>query len=92
MIKKFVFESRQGSLRSVLSMDLNFYSASLQPDTNPLCPNISMHILHTVFCKGLDEENLCTDQKLFFSLVIISFTLVTLMCDSGVILLGEIRC
>ena len=46
---------------------------------NPLHPNISMHILHTVFCT-------------IIQLVIISFILMTLLCDTGVILLGEIRC
>ena len=59
---------------------------------NPLHPNTSMHILHTVlYFYGADEENLFTDQKLLL-LVIISFILITLVCDSGVILLGEIRC
>ena len=36
-------------------------------------------------------ENLFTDQKLL-SLVIISFILMTTMCDSGLILWEEIRC
>ena len=50
---------------------------------NPLHPNTSMYILYTVlYFYGADEENLFTDQKLLL-LVIISFILVTLMCDSG---------
>ena len=36
-------------------------------------------------------ENLINNQKLL-KLVIITFILVTLMCELGVILLGEIRC
>ena len=52
---------------------------------NPLHPNTSMYILHTVlYFYGADEENLFTDQKLLL-LVIISFILITLVCDSGVI-------
>ena len=53
-----------------------------------------MHIPHTVlytFPYSADKENLFVNQKVS-SLVIISFILTTLMCDSGVILLGEIRC
>ena len=59
---------------------------------NPLHPNTSMYILHTVlYFYGADEENLFTDQKLLL-LVIISFILITLVCDSRVIFEGEIRC
>ena len=61
---------------------------------NPLQPNISMHILHTVlytFPKVLDKENLSNKQELL-QLVIISFILMTFMCDLGVKLQGEIRC
>ena len=51
-----------------------------------------MYILHTVlYFYGADEENLFTDQKLLL-LVIISFILITLVCVSGVIFEGEIRC
>ena len=49
-----------------------------------------MHILHTVL-NTFSKENLFTDQK-FLLMVIISFILMTLMCDSGLILWGEIRC
>ena len=53
---------------------------------NPLHPNTSMYILHTVlYFYGADEENLFTDQKLLL-LVIISFILPTLISDLGVIL------
>ena len=61
---------------------------------NPLHPNISMHILHTVlytFPEVLKRGKVFKNQELY-KLVIISLILVTLMFDSGVILLGEIRC
>ena len=53
-----------------------------------------MNILYTVFFYiswGADKENLFANQKVP-SLVIISFIFMILMWDSGVILLGEIRC
>ena len=52
-----------------------------------------MHILHTLLyiSWGADKKNLFANQKVL-SLVIISFILMTLMCDSGVMLWGEIRC
>ena len=40
---------------------------------------------------GTYRENLSNNQELL-EFVIISVTLITLMFDSGVILLGEIRC
>ena len=55
---------------------------------NPLHPNIDMHILHTVintFPKVQIKENLFNNQELV-NLVIIYFTLMTLMSDLGVIL------
>ena len=61
---------------------------------NPLHPNISMQILHTVlytFPEVLTRGTVFKNQELY-KLVIISLILVTLMFDSGVILLGEIRC
>ena len=61
---------------------------------NPLHPNISMQILHTVlytFPEVLTRRNVFKNQELY-KLVIISLILVTLMFDSGVILLREIRC
>ena len=48
-------------------------------------PNVIMHILHTVlytFLKVLTRKNLYTDKKLLL-LRIISFILMTLICDSG---------
>ena len=57
---------------------------------NPLHPNISMHILHNVLCT-FPKENLLSNQELHW-LVIIFFLLVTLMCELGVMLSGEIRC
>ena len=56
-------------------------------ELNPLHPNISMHILHTVpytFPKVL-KENLFTDQKLLL-LGIIYFILMTSIYGSEVIL------
>ena len=52
-----------------------------------------MHILHTVLhnSKDADKENLINNQESLW-LVIISIILVTLMCDPGGILLGEVRC
>ena len=52
---------------------------------NPLCPIISMYILHTVLCTF---PKVLTGRISFNNLwlVIISFILVTLMFDSGVIL------
>ena len=47
---------------------------------NPLQPNISRHIL-----QGADKENLFNNQE-FLLLVIISLILMTLLCDSGMIL------
>ena len=56
-------------------------------------PIISIYILHTVlytFPKVFKMRILFTNQELYY-LVIISFILVTLLCDSGVIWYGEIR-
>ena len=49
----------------------------------PLCPNISMHILHSVpvHFLGADKENLFINQELL-KLLIIAFILLTFMCDS----------
>ena len=59
---------------------------------NPSHPNISVHILHVIYNSlGADKENLFINQE-NFKLVIISFILMTLLCDTGIILLGEIRC
>ena len=50
-------------------------------------PNISMNILLTVLYTllGADMKNLFNNQELLY-FVIISYILMTLMCDSGVIL------
>ena len=61
---------------------------------DPLHPNISMYILHTVlytFPPYVGKENLINNLEVLQSIVI-SFILMTLMFDSGVILWGEIRC
>ena len=55
---------------------------------NPLHPNISMHILHTVLSCA-DRENLFNNQEVL-QFIIIAFILITLMFDLGVILKGEI--
>ena len=69
----------------MIKSEINFSDQVL---FNSLHPNIIMHILHTVlytFPKVLDKENLSNKQELLWS-VIISFILMTLICDSGVIL------
>ena len=48
-------------------------------------------ILFSIHFLGADKENLFNNQELL-QLVIIFCILVTLMCDSGVIQRGEIRC
>ena len=60
---------------------------------NPLHPNISLHILHTILYvfRSIERENLFNNQELLW-MVIAFFILVTLRCDSGMILWGEIRC
>ena len=71
------------------------FSVNLQKTcVNLKHPNISMNIFHNVFYtfpRGTDKENLFKIQELL-CLVIISFFIVTLMVDSGVILCGETRC
>ena len=60
---------------------------------NPLHPNISMQVLHTVlytFPEVLTRGNVFKNQELY-KLLIIFLILETLEFDSGVILLGEIR-
>ena len=71
--------------QSMIKSEINFSDQVL---FNSLHPNIIMHILHTVLCtfpKVLDKENLSNKQELLW-LVIISLILMTLICDSGVIL------
>ena len=60
---------------------------------NPLHPNISMHILHTVLYTSLcaGRENLFNNREVL-QFIIIAFILITLMFNSGVILKGGIRC
>ena len=61
---------------------------------NPLHPNISMHILHTAlytFPKVLTGR-ICLPIKRFLPRWTFPFFLMTLVCDSGLILLGEFRC
>ena len=65
----------------------------LPPFFNPLHPNIGMHILLTIpytIPKGADEENLFNNQELL-KLAIISFILMTLMCDLGGDIVRRIR-
>ena len=60
---------------------------------NPLHPNISMQVLHTflyTFPEVLTRGNVFKNQELY-KLLIIFLILETLVFDSGVILLGEIR-
>ena len=57
-------------------------------------PNISMHILHTVLNKFPDVlvRRILFNNQEVLQLIIISFILVTLMLNLGMILKGEIRC
>ena len=61
---------------------------------NPLHPNISMHILHTALYTfpTVLTGRICLLIKRFLPRWTFPFLLMTLVCDSGVILLGEIRC
>ena len=62
---------------------------------NPLHPNISMYILHTVLntLPYVLAGRICLTIKRLFSLLLLhAFILITLMFDSGVILKREIRC
>ena len=64
-------------------------SLNQQEILNPFHPNISMHILHTAnrtFLKVLTRRICLTIKTFFFLLVIISFILVTFMCNSEEIL------
>ena len=63
-------------------MSLTLYT----PIHNAYSPNCSLYIS---LCGG--KENLFNNQEVL-QLNIISFILMTLLCDSGVILNGEIRC
>ena len=58
---------------------------------DPVSPNISLHILHTVLytLPKFLTRRICLTITSFFLLMIISFILVTLMCDSGGISWGE---
>ena len=59
---------------------------------NPLHPNISLQVLHTVFYAFLTyKENLFNNQE-FLEFAINSFIDVILVFRSGGILLGEVRC
>ena len=83
-------------IKIIVSLDWNNLKITIN-NVNPFHPNISMHILHTVLytfpCKSTVtyRENLFNNQKVF-ELVIISFFLMTVTHDSGVILYVEIRC
>ena len=64
-------------------------SLNQQEILNPFHPNISIRILHTVnhtFLKVLTRRICLTIKTFFFLLVIISFILVTFMCNSEEIL------
>ena len=68
---------------------------SLITEWHPIQRNISMHSLHTVlytFPKVLTRRIWLTIKIELLHPVIISFFLMTLMFDSGVILHCEIRC
>ena len=63
----------------------------------PLQSSTPLHqYTYSTYCypyisQGTDKENLINNQELLQSVIIASI-LVTLMCDFGLILFGEIRC
>ena len=59
---------------------------------NPLHPNISLRILHTVLYtfSEVSARMIFLNSEELLSLVIFSFILTTLMFDSGLMLWGEI--
>ena len=89
---KYVLGSKKKKKKEFMTKQLNtscsFFSL------NPLHPNISMHILHTAlytFPKVLTGR-ICLPIKRFLPRWTFPFFLMTLVCDSGLILLGEFRC
>ena len=90
---KYVLGSKKKKKKEFMTKQLNT-SCSFFFSLNPLHPNISMHILHTAlytFPKVLTGR-ICLPIKRFLPKWTLPFFLMTLVCDSGVILLGEIRC
>ena len=79
----------QSYIQAVLYLHITDYMMS-QPFTlqyqNAYSPSCSLYI--SLFA---GKENLFNNQE-FLQLIIISFILMTLMCGSGVIWNGEIRC
>ena len=61
---------------------------------NPLQPNISIHILHTVLYTfpNVPARRIFLNNQEVLQLMIISFILMTLLFVPWVILKGEIRC
>ena len=81
-------ERNECAVKDFQHLKLYFISFFSLKSINPLHPDVNMRILHTVlytFPEMLTGRFCFTDQKLLL-LVIISFILMTLMCDSGVIL------
>lgn len=67
-------------MQSFLLLQLQIHEKKL---FNPLHPDVSMHILHTVsYSFGAEKGNLLTNQQLLL-LVIISFDFMTFMFHSG---------
>ena len=64
------------------------------PSFNPLHPNISIHILHTLLCTIplVLTGRICLTIKSFVRLATISVILMILMNDSAALLWGEITC
>ena len=84
-------DQQEAEKKKVTSMDIQATIEVYIELLSPLNPYINMRILPTVHCAGTDKENSSNDHELL-EFAIISFILMTLMCDSGMILYGEIRC
>ena len=91
---------REKELRLMLVLLTRYQKMTLWSGSNrryllkPLHPNISFQVPHTILFKFpvvLTRRISLYDQELL-DVAIIPFHLMTLMFDSGTILLGEIRC
>ena len=92
--EKILSPHEESSLRpSVSALQCSIIEPQRLHSRDPLHFKIGIHILHTVLCTFIKmlTRRICLTINSFFSRVIISFILVTLMCDFVMILWGEIR-
>ena len=82
-VKCPVFQSYIQAVLYLITWFLWSFTPQYQNTYSPYCS------LYISLCAS--KENLFNNQEVL-QLIIISFILMTLMCDSGVILNGEIRC